>query len=573
MKRTVIVLISAMSAVLFLAACSGPYSGEENLATITLQIGSGNSRTASYPPAGYTGAAPGAPDPVNDLAYTVIIGSTTVLSQETADASKMLQFQFAPGSYTIMVQAFEIAAPGNLYAGSSLPVNIQAGPNSFNITMHQAGPRISYDSANKELWYKTVLTAEDWGLIPPSGGFTYQWYKSGSPIPGATSSTYTIQPSDRNSSITVEITDASGPVSSPAINTRSELPIFDADDLKKIRYADPDFPNSITFILQNNITLTSAWTPIPSFGDASVHTGIFDGNGYTINLGTHVTAYNAEIPPSTGTYRSYAGLFDRNYGRIKNLKLSGSIGSLTFDSSIVEVYVGAVVGENMNNGIIENVSSNVAINIIYGETGIPQIGGIAGRNLGTIRNCNSTGHISGEHSNIYTGKIRIGGIAGELQKGSITYCWASSQVDAGGTPGSYAGGIAGGMSNAGSGSDYGTITNCVALNSVAIVTMDVTVGRIVSDLPGSPPPQPSTLSKNYGTDEYPPVGSWVNNNASAEDGGNFPSSPFPSTPVSGDWTTVGIGPEWSFAPSKASADETNPWYWDDGSSRPRLWFE
>ena len=70
----------------------------------------------------------------------------------------------------------------------------------------------------------------------------------------------------------------------------------------------------MTFILKNDIELTSEWTPIGT-GSASYFAGTFDGNGHTIS--------GLDVDIDAGP----AGLFGYLVGEVKDLTVEGKISS------------------------------------------------------------------------------------------------------------------------------------------------------------------------------------------------------------------------------------------------------
>ena len=247
-------------------------------------------------------------------------------------------------------------------------------------------------------------------------------------------------------------------------------------------------PNVLTnhYKLLNNITLTSAWTPI---GDNSNRfTGSFDGGGHTITFGVGV---------ATATYTGLFGMIG-DAGTVRNLTVNGDI-SVTATSGFT--YIGGIVGYNW--GTIENCAmlgsvraSGGAVNRSGGIAGMNgsgatisrsysvgnvsasgtdtnEAGGIVGEDNGTTTSCYSTGNITASGGSSYN---YAGGIAGYSSTGNITNCYATGAVSASGGD-TYAGGIAGRRNS-------GEIINCVALNSS--VTADSTnVGRVIGDLGGT----------------------------------------------------------------------------------------
>ena len=154
--------------------------------------------------------------------------------------------------------------------------------------------------------------------------------------------------------------------------------------------------SGIYFALENDISMkeyviNEAYSTVGS--EATPFAGVFDGRGYTI------TDYNKRDDDNR------VGLFKVLTGTIKNLNVSGSV----------------------------NTKSTA------------YIGGIVGRNYGTIRNCTFSGTVSGTANDTYAG-----GIAGH-NEGKIYYCTNYAQVD--NLCGKYTGGVAGQ-------SMFGTVKNC-----------------------------------------------------------------------------------------------------------------
>ncbi len=154
--------------------------------------------------------------------------------------------------------------------------------------------------------------------------------------------------------------------------------IYDANDFDTIFEADyssetPSFKGGSLagyYVLGCNIDLTSLiedkgdWSPIGAYNDGVYDipfSGTFNGNGYTVSGFSYkgMTAVN--------------GLFGRNTGTIKNLKLVGSISAKSWS--------GALVGNNA--GTIENIISDVSlINEGQSATGV-----ICSVNHGYVQNC------------------------------------------------------------------------------------------------------------------------------------------------------------------------------------------
>ena len=190
------------------------------------------------------------------------------------------------------------------------------------------------------------------------------------------------------------------------------------------------------YVLTTDITLTapaedgSNWTPI---GRGAGFTGKFDGNGHTIS---------GIVIKSTDDYQ---GLFGYSSGTIMNVGV--------IDSSISGGYiVGGVCGKN--KGTITSCYNTGTISYLGGGSDSESsFGGVCGENQGTIENCYNTGAVIG--SNV-EGSHRIGGVCGYNNSGTIKNCYSTGEV--GGT--GNVGGVCGW-------NYYGTITNCYSTGTVS----------------------------------------------------------------------------------------------------------
>ena len=160
------------------------------------------------------------------------------------------------------------------------------------------------------------------------------------------------------------------------------------------------------------------WTPIgQSFSKA--YSGTFDGQGHTISGLWHWWSTD------------YIGLFGNNEGTIKNL-------------GVVDSYlsghenVGGVCGKN--GGSLTNCYHTGPI------YGVNYIGGVCGMNSGSLTNCYNTGNVRGNET--------VGGVCGQTSE-TITNCYNTGTVSGN----SYVGGVCGQTSE--------TITNCYYLSGTA----------------------------------------------------------------------------------------------------------
>ena len=225
--------------------------------------------------------------------------------------------------------------------------------------------------------------------------------------------------------------------------------------------------------LLNYIDVGTDWTPIGST-TANAFTGSLNGNGKTVVIGGIASGLAEDLV--NGGYYTYAGLF-------------GYIGA------------GGVVERLAVLGTVEHADAN-DINVF--------IGGIAGGNHGTIRNCYTMAIVSG--TALGSRAVYAGGIAG-YNVGMIENCYASRDVTGSGDFTSV-GGIAGL-------NDYsGTVQNCVALNSELSGTGGTAfIGRVVG-LNNDSALNPGALTHNYGSTAMTrePSGLWSYKTATGIDG-------------------------------------------------------
>lgn len=152
----------------------------------------------------------------------------------------------------------------------------------------------------------------------------------------------------------------------------------------------------VTFVLTDDIKLTTTeWAPIGS-GSASYFAGVFDGNGHTIS--------DLKIDSDSGL----AGLFGYLKGEVRDLTVEGTVKS--GDSSC-----GGIVGQLDQEGKVTGCTSDIKV------TGRDKTGGIVGYNSGgTIELCTNLGAISGTY--------KVGGIVGENWGGTVDKCANKAKV-------------------------------------------------------------------------------------------------------------------------------------------------
>jgi hypothetical protein len=210
--------------------------------------------------------------------------------------------------------------------------------------------------------------------------------------------------------------------------------IVNGADLVCLGRRTPDW--SSQFVLMGDIDLSELnFTHTVIAGGGGIFTGVFDGDGHVIT--------NLSI---NGSGQDYIGLFGQidSGGQVKNIGLAGV--------NIVGGggYVGGLVGRN--SGTITTCYATGTI------SGGGDVGGLVGNNSGTLISCYATGSVSGGYY--------VGGLVGR-NSGTITTCYATGTVGGGG----YVGGLVGNNSE-------GTITECYATGAVSGTNY---IGGLVGD--------------------------------------------------------------------------------------------
>ena len=232
--------------------------------------------------------------------------------------------------------------------------------------------------------------------------------------------------------------------------------------------------------LIDDIHVGTDWMPIGST-TANAFTGSLNGNGKTVTIGGIASGLAEDLV--NGGYYTYAGLFG---------------------------YIDA-------DGVVERLAVRGALEYTDGDGINVFIGGIAGDNRGTIRNCYTTASVSGTVTGITD--VFAGGIAG-YNIGTIENCYARGAVSGSGDF-TKVGGIAGL-------NDYdGTVQNCVALSSdVSATDGTANVGRVVG-VNNDSGLNPGKLTNNHGSTAMTrtPSGSWSDKTAIGIDGADCDAIP------------------------------------------------
>lgn len=220
------------------------------------------------------------------------------------------------------------------------------------------------------------------------------------------------------------------------------------------------------------------WTPIgQSFSKA--YSGTFDGQGHTISGLWHWWSTD------------YIGLFGNNEGTIKNL-------------GVVDSYlsghenVGGVCGKN--GGSLTNCYNTGPI------YGVNYIGGVCGMNSGSLTNCYNTGNVRGYET--------VGGVCGGTNGGSFTNCYNTGNVQGNKNVGGVCGRNDGNHPN---------FTNCYYLTGTAdcgigntediegftkaVASTQFTSGEVCHLLNSGKAFGSQAWGQQLGTDNYPVLGS------------------------------------------------------------------
>lgn len=159
----------------------------------------------------------------------------------------------------------------------------------------------------------------------------------------------------------------------------------------------PQMARSGSYTLTADIIVTAPY--------ANEFTGTFDGNGHTVTLA---------LENEAGEYQALFSKIAAS-GKVQNLGIAGTV--------IGKKYVGGIAGKNA--GSIENCKNAAAIKGASADG--RWIGGIAGETSSgsRISNCYNIGTISSERSNK---GVNLGGIAGNAPSAKISNCYNAGQI-------------------------------------------------------------------------------------------------------------------------------------------------
>ena len=232
--------------------------------------------------------------------------------------------------------------------------------------------------------------------------------------------------------------------------TGTVIGISTAQDLENLaKLSKSNSFSGKTFVLTNDIDLSSVSNWIGIGGDDIGFAGTFDGQGHTISNLSMTTA-------STSTTVAYAGLFTHaSIGDIKNFTLKDATFNLTANQK-----TGAEFGAVVANGWTGTISNVTVDNVTLNQAGDGGVyGGIFGYGSKNIENCSVVGgnfnNDEGSNNGMY------GGIVGRWGYGSATMSNCQSSLTINTNSATYFGGLVGQLvDDMGASNDF-TIENSI----------------------------------------------------------------------------------------------------------------
>jgi hypothetical protein len=229
------------------------------------------------------------------------------------------------------------------------------------------------------------------------------------------------------------------------------------EDLIELSICEEDWGKY--FILVNDIDMEGYTITQPIGRDALRFTGVLDGKNKKI--------WNFTWTSNGSNYIGLFGCVDST-GEIKNLGMENvnvdaepgyPVGGLVGRNwgTITNCYViGSVSGSSDVGGLVGHSSGTISDCYVIGSVSgtVVRIGGLVGNNSGTISNCHSSGSVSGGS---WYGSWWVGGLVG-FNTGPISNCYSTGSVCC---TGSGVGGVGGLV-----GKNWGTISNCYSIGSV-----------------------------------------------------------------------------------------------------------
>ena len=266
------------------------------------------------------------------------------------------------------------------------------------------------------------------------------------------------------------------------INTAAELAYITEHFSEDSGFpVDDDDWSELNYYLNADINMGNSYSWMPLGRESywvTRYEGTFWGNGHTITYmirgldeedqGLFATinkdgkVYDVNVVCDIYTKRDYVGgIAGDNYGTIENCTVTANIVNEDHDR------VGGIVGNNRPGGIVKGCH---VMGLVKGKGSAKYVGGITGRNVRgagnpEIVNCWVEADVSSEHDNAVTSAL-VGGIAGRNQ-GTVSYCCMTGNVTnpeddcVGGICGkNYAGGGQAGSHGSSHAAGGGTVEHC-----------------------------------------------------------------------------------------------------------------
>lgn len=264
-----------------------------------------------------------------------------------------------------------------------------------------ANMNVSINSSSDDIITGSTLTALVNGKAADLAKYDCKWYIGNTLV--SNSNTYTINTvCGENNALTVpdgtvslkvsELNNANSYAWAFADSqSKTCIPIHTAQDLAKIGI-DENYPLDGNYALMADIDLSSYgnWTPIGKMTlGTNGFTGLFDGNGHTIN---GMTVNITELPDDGSEHLS-GGLFAHTIGAtIRNLVMKNA--SVTLSNSKEYCFAGVVTGDSEadtagNSTIYSNIAvidSTVSVPAAYNVAGVGAITGGINRKYTSNRN-------------------------------------------------------------------------------------------------------------------------------------------------------------------------------------------
>jgi len=563
MKKEKVLIIAAVLSAVLLYACSSPMSGGGGgTGTLTITIPS---------PEGGRAAIPWDTNiQIEDLDLTIKLlnGPGPNQTRTSVKTGNTVNFTVVVGTWEVFVEAYK---DGELVAEGSKVVDVKPGQNNIaRVTMGPSDGTITITSPEGgsqqgDGFTVTIglITAQsaDYGTVKITQG-TESGNKAGDTVTVQASANdkYTfvkwVSSDDINGDTVSKLIDG---IHTFIINANTTLyAVFNGNgtdtpknicDAAELEQISTNLNWNYALMADINLSSISSWTPIGT-SSTDAFTGTFDGNGNTIS-GLNINVTTASSPSETDS-ANWQGLFGFSTGTVKNLSVEGEVTAGC-------LYVGGIVGRN--HGTVENCASFVVV------AGAGHVGGVVGANSGgngsypgTVSNCYSTGDVTASgHTYSYVGGV-VGSNGG--YQGTISYCYSTGSVSSG-NPGNTIGGVVGTNATA------GLVENCVALNPSVSVTPTGTntpiIGRVVGNNQNN---DANALTNNYAKSGMEINGTALPTGTGTATDKNGADVDIAATQNQAWWSTTGVN--WGIV---WGTTEAKPWQWNDEDKRPKLWFE